>query len=298
VDAGDERATGVRLADGTVVPCKRVISSVGYHNTFGTLVSEEVTERLEIPRRLPIGSSCGFIMANIGLRGNAEELGLTSANFWYHPTREDGDMFGAVLDFMANPTDPDLDPMIMVTFPSIKDRDGAETYGDKTTCQILCTAEHAWFARHAELPTRRRGAEYKAVKREWGERLVALLLRFYPQLEGKIELVDVSTPLSIEHYLGASEGGAVGLDQAPGRFADWRIVKHLDARTPINGLWLTGQDTVTCGQPMVQSAGLITAFRVLGLPQSLRYLARTLPPIARSLVQERRRGPQTTRQAQ
>jgi len=117
------------------------------------------------------------------------------------------------------------------------------------------------------------------------------LLRFYPQLEGKIELVDVSTPLSIAHYLGADGGGAVGLDHTPERFTDLRMVERLDARTPIEGLWLTGQDTVTCGQPIVQGAGLITAFRVLGLQQSVRYLARTLPPIVRSLVQERRRSP-------
>lgn len=137
-------AIGVRLADGKVVRCERVISSVGYHNTFGKLVPEIVTARLGIPRSLPICNSCGFIMANIGLRGTAEELGLSCANLWDHPTREDGDMFGAIDDFMANPTDPEHDPMIMVTFPSIKDRKGAQTYGDKTTCQILCMAEHAY----------------------------------------------------------------------------------------------------------------------------------------------------------
>jgi phytoene dehydrogenase-like protein len=290
VDTASVRTTGVRLTDGTVVPCKRVVSSVGYHNTFGKLLPEQVTERLEIPRRLPIGSSCGFVMANIGLRGTAKELGLSCANLWYHPTRKDGDMFGAINDFMADPTDPECDPMIMVTFPSIKDRKGEGSYGGKTTCQILCTAEPAWFAKYAQLPTRRRGDEYKAVKREWGERLVALMLRFYPQLEGKIELLDVSTPLSIAHYLGANEGGAVGLDHVPERFTDWNLVERLDARTPIEGLWLTGQDTVTCGQPIVQGAGLITAFRVLGLQQSLRYLGRTLPPILRSFSRPERQG--------
>jgi phytoene dehydrogenase-like protein len=291
VDSAEGCTTGVRLADGTIVPCKRVISSVGYHNTFGKLVSENVTDKFEIPRHLSIGNSCGFIMANIGLRGNAEELGLTCANLWYHPTREDGDMFGAIDDFMSNPTDPSHDPMIMVTFPSIKDREGAKKHANKTTCQILCMAEHAWFEQYADRPTRKRGAEYKAVKREWGERLAALLLRFYPQLDGRIELLDVSTPLSIEHYLGAKQGGAVGLDQTPERFTDRSLIERLDPRTPIEGLWLTGQDTVTCGQPIVQGAGLITAFRVLGLQQSLRYLARTLPPIVRSLFRERRRNP-------
>jgi all-trans-retinol 13,14-reductase len=290
VDSASGKTTGVRLADQTVVPCERVISSVGYHNTFDKLVPEEATTRFGIPRRLPVGSSCGWVMANIGLRGSAEELGLTCTNLWYHPTREDGDMFGAVDDFMTDPMNPENDPMVMVTFPSIKAREGEQAYAGKTTCQMLCMAEHAWFEKHADLPTRKRGAEYKALKREWGERLVKVLLRFYPQLEGRIELVDVSTPLSIEHYLGADEGGAVGLDQSPQRFTDWNVVEWLDSRTPIGGLWLTGQDTVTCGQPIVQAAGLISAFRVLGLQQSLRYLGRTLPPIVRSLRKQRALG--------
>ena len=288
VDPRSNRATGVEMEDETIINCKQVVSSVGYHNTFGRLVSDDVTKRLEIPRRLPIGNSCGFVMANIGLRGSAEELGLTSANLWYHPTRANGDMFGAVADFMADPNNPEHDPMIMVTFPSIKDRDGAETYAGKTTCQILCMADYQWFEKFAGRRTRRRGREYKALKAKWGDRLVDLLLRFYPQLEGRIEFVDVSTPLSIQHYLGADEGGAVGLNHTPARFTDWDVIRHLDSRTAVSGLWLTGQDTVTCGQPIVQGAGLITAMRILGLWGSVRYLAQTLPPMIKKLIRDSR----------
>jgi len=289
VDTKTGKVTGVRMADQTVIPCKRVVSSVGYPNTFGKLLREEVTTRFDMPRRLPVGNSCGWVMANIGLRGTAEELGLTCTNLWYHPTREDGDMFGAISDFMADPMNPGHDPMLMITFPSIKSRKGGGTHGDKTTCQMLCMAEHEWFEKFAELPTRKRGAEYKELKQAWGERFVEVLLRYYPQLEGRIELVDVSTPLSIEHYLSSDKGGAVGIDQSPERFTNWRVADWLDVRTPIEGLWLTGQDTVTCGQPIVQAAGLISAFRIVGLVQSLRYLARTLPPIVRSVREERSR---------
>ncbi|MEZ4352442.1 MAG: NAD(P)/FAD-dependent oxidoreductase [Myxococcota bacterium] len=289
VDRAGERVTGVRLADETIVPCRRVVSSTGYHNTFGRLVCDDVTKRLGIPRRLPIGQSCGFVMANIGLRGSAEALGLTCANLWYHPTRDDGDMFGAVEDFMRDPRDPAHDPMIMVTFPSIKDRESAGGQRDpKTTCQILCMAEYAWFERFADRRTRRRGRDYEALKQAWADRLVALLLRFYPQLEGAIELVDVSTPLSIEHYLGAEGGGAVGLDQVPERFTDWSLVERLDARTPVEGLWLTGQDTITCGQPIVQGAGLVTAFRIAGFWRTIDYIARTAPPIVAQVVRDAR----------
>jgi all-trans-retinol 13,14-reductase len=286
VDARSGQTTGVEMDDGTHIPSRQVVSSTGYHNTFGKLVPDDVTKRLEIPRRLPIRSSCGFVMANIGLRGSPEELGLTCANLWFHPTREDGDMFGAVADFLRDPQDPDNDPMIMVTFPSIKDRSAAGR--DKTTCQLLCLAEYDWFEKYAGRRTRRRGAEYKALKAEWGERLVEVLLRFYPQLKDRIELVDVSTPLSIEHYLGSDRGGAVGLDHTPERFTDWEIVKRLDPRTDIPGLWLTGQDTVTCGQPIVQGAGLITALRVLGPLKAAGFLAKAAPPVVRQVLRDLR----------
>ncbi len=72
------------------------------------------------------------------------------------------------------------------------------------------------------------------------------------------------------------------------RFTDWEIVKRLDARTEIPGLWLTGQDTVTCGQPIVQGAGLITALRMLGFRRSLQFLAKAAPPIVRHVVDEMR----------
>lgn len=288
VDPHSDRATGVKMEDGTIIKCAQVVSSAGYHNTFGKLVSEDVTRRLDIPRSLSVGSSSGFLMVNIGLRGSPEELGLTCANLWYHPTREDGDMFGAVNDFMTDPYNPNHEPMIGITFPSIKDQGETEAHPGKTTCQILCTMDYRWFEQFAGLRSRKRGAEYKALKAEWGERLIALLLRFYPQLEGHIDLVDVSTPLSIEHYLGTNEGGSIGLDHTPARFTDWEVIRHLDSRTDIAGLWLTGQDTVTGGQPISQGAGLITAMRMLGFWRSMRYLMKTLPPIVRRVISDSR----------
>jgi phytoene dehydrogenase-like protein len=284
VDPRHDRVEGVRMADGHVIGCDRVISSAGYHNTFGRLLSEDTTKRLDLPRRLPVGQSCGFVMVNLGLRGRPAELGLTCANLWIHPTRPDGDMFGAARDFMSAPDDPAKPPMMMVTFPSIK---AGETDTDTTTCQLLAMADHAWFERWAARRTRRRGADYRALKQRWADRLIAELLRFYPQLEGRIELVDVSTPLSIEHYLATVEGSAVGLDQTPERFADWEVVRRLDARTPIQGLWLTGQDVVTCGQPIVQAAGLITALRILGFWRGARWLSGAARPVLRHLWSSR-----------
>ena len=68
------------------------------------------------------------------------------------------------------------------------------------------------------------------------------------------------------------------------------MVRRLDARSEIPGLWLTGQDTVTCGQPIVQGAGLITALRMLGFTKAMRFLAKAAPPVVRHVVRELRAG--------
>jgi all-trans-retinol 13,14-reductase len=87
-----------------------------------------------------------------------------------------------------------------------------------------------------------------------------------------VDLVDVSTPLTIQHYLRKEQGGAVGLDQTPARYCHPTVQRVTDPRTPVPGLWLTGQDTLLCGVPLVQLSGLITALRVLGLAQGARFV--------------------------
>jgi len=89
----------------------------------------------------------------------------------------------------------------------------------------------------------------------------------YPQLKDKVELADLATPNTIEHYLPTGSGSAIGLDVNGGegcRFTDMSTMKKLDMKTPVPGLWMTGQDTLLCGVPMAQAAGLIAALRIAG----------------------------------
>jgi len=92
----------------------------------------------------------------------------------------------------------------------------------------------------------------------------------------KIEVVDVSTPLSIEYYLAEPSGGAVGLSPSPERYSKWELAKQLDICTPIHNLYMTGQDILLCGQPCVQVAGLLTALRILGPIGSVQFISESV----------------------
>jgi hypothetical protein len=48
------------------IPCKRVVSGAGYAATFDRLVPERVLSKYGVPRRLEVGQSAGFVMANVG----------------------------------------------------------------------------------------------------------------------------------------------------------------------------------------------------------------------------------------
>ena len=97
------------------------------------------------------------------------------------------------------------------------------------------------------------------------------------QLKDSIDFTDVSTPLSIEHYLASPRGAAVGLDPSPLRFGgNMSILKHFDTVTSVPNLYLTGQDSLLCGVVMAQIAGLATALRVGGLLSSVRFVLQNL----------------------
>eukprot|EP00743_Colponemidia_sp_Colp-15_P003770 GILK01004067.1.p1 GENE.GILK01004067.1~~GILK01004067.1.p1 ORF type:complete len:627 (-),score=65.92 GILK01004067.1:98-1945(-) len=276
MDADGKQAIGVRLANGMEIRSSLVVSSCGYHNTFGQLVDRATTERYQIPRQLPIANSAGFVMCNIGIEGRAEDLGITCANVWYHPGPGEGDefdLFAGCQQFWQDPLGSDRHPPLMITFPSMKDRAWVEQHPTKHTCQLLVMAEHEWFQKWANQQSGKRGEEYEAVKEQWKQKCLKVLFAWYPKVESAIRYIDVSTPLSIEYYLREPSGGAVGLDHCPRRFVDWEVVKHLNMKTPIPGLYITGQDTLLCGQPIVLGAGIITALRIAGWLKGLRFVA-------------------------
>jgi all-trans-retinol 13,14-reductase len=72
--------------------------------------------------------------------------------------------------------------------------------------------------------------------------------------------VEVSTPLTYETFAKRQRGGFMGVESSPQRFRqDW-----LRARTPIEGLWLTGQDVSTDGVIGALAGGVICASAMLG----------------------------------
>ena len=122
----------------------------------------------------------------------------------------------------------------------------------------LAPTRFEYWAPWAAARIKHRGAEYEAIKKRLTERLVASVVQQLPQLKGRIEYVDLGTPLSNDYYLGTSWGEAYGLAHTPSRFDQpW-----LTARTPLPNLFLSGQDIACDGVTGAVMAGFLTAWAI------------------------------------
>ena len=80
------------------------------------------------------------------------------------------------------------------------------------------------------------------------------------KVKGKVDYHELSTPLSTRHFANYGRGEIYGAAATPERFR----VAWLGPRTPIGGLFLTGQDAVAHGVTGALYAGLVSASAVLG----------------------------------
>lgn len=251
------KARGLLMEDGERIEAPCVISSAGVMNTFQRLLPAEVVRQHGYDRKLQnVTPSSGHIGLYIGLQGTAEELGLPKTNFWIYPS---ADYEGDVARFEQDRKAPV--PVVYVSFPSAKDPDYQRRHPGTSTIEVVAPAPFEWFEPWSGSTWGKRGEDYDALKAELGDRILEIMYQKLPQLRGRIDYCEVSTPLSTQYFNAYERGELYGINHDPQRFAqDW-----LTPRTKIPGLWLTGQDIVSCGVVGAMMGGVLTAQAIGGL---------------------------------
>jgi all-trans-retinol 13,14-reductase len=252
-----DRVRGLRMADGHEIECACVISDAGAANTFGHLLPADAPAVQGLRQQLAgLKPSLGHLGVYIGLEATAAELGLPRTNFWIYPGN---DSDAAVERFLADPRGAEF-PVVYLSFPSAKDPDFERRHPGKATIEIVAPVPYEVFAPWAGTTWGKRGDDYEALKAQYGERLLEHLVAKLPQLRGRIAYQEVSTPLSMQWFNAAPRGELYGLDHDLARMnADW-----LRPRTPVPGLWLTGQDVMSCGVAGAMMAGVGCAIALAG----------------------------------
>jgi all-trans-retinol 13,14-reductase len=119
---------------------------------------------------------------------------------------------------------------------------------------------YAAFDRWGETRWKKRGDEYGEFKERLQARLFAELERQAPSVVGNIAYTELSTPLTTRHFMNYGHGEIYGIASTPDRF----LMRELGARTPIRGLYLTGQDAAGLGVVGALMGGVISASAATG----------------------------------
>ncbi|HXR40648.1 MAG TPA: NAD(P)/FAD-dependent oxidoreductase [Terracidiphilus sp.] len=252
----DDRAIGVRMADGREFRAGMVVSDAGATNTFNRLLPADTSTveslRAEL-RALPTSSA--HLSLYVGLDATAEALGLTGTNLWIYPGYDHDEN---VRRFAADPAAPFS--AVYISFPSAKDPEFLRRHPGKSTIEVITMLPYGPFARWGNERWKQRGPEYEQLKQQFAARLLDELQRQVPQVAGHIQHAELSTPVTTRHFMNYEKGEIYGIAATPARFA----VRALSARTPIRNLYLTGQDVASLGVVGALYGGVISASVALG----------------------------------
>ena len=124
--------------------------------------------------------------------------------------------------------------------------------------EVIAWTDWSTVERWADLPSGQRGDDYHSFKKKVETGLLEQFTHYFPKLAELIVFKEVSTPLATASITGHRMGSFYGLDVTPHRVT----TDALRMKTPIEGLYLTGQDVLTPGIPGAFWGGFLCAVTI------------------------------------
>jgi len=245
-----DRVVGVHTSDGEQIYADVVISNIGARETINNLLPGGFGPKDWIDEILALPPSIAHFSLFLGFEGDIEDAGATRSNHWIYPN---GEVDAVWAD--APLGDP---PGFFVSFASLKDPAHIPGPKQKHAGEMVVWTDWSTVTRWADLPSGERGADYKAFKQKVEDKMFGLYAANFPDLAKLVVLKELSTPLATESITGHHEGRFYGLDGTPERV----LSDALRAKTPIKGLYLSGQDVVSQGIQGALWGGILCAASV------------------------------------
>lgn len=244
----DGKAVGVRIESGEEINAPIVVSAIGAGETVKRLLPEKIREQgwaREIASFKP--SVCHFEVF-LGFEGDIAKHGATRANHWLHETWDTNDgVWSAAADEPIR--------MSFVSFPSLKDPAHNPGPANRHTGEMLVLSDWSAVAEFADGGAAERPAEWAAFKEKIEAKMLAFFAEKFPALAPLIVFHELGTPLATAAFTRHEKGGFYGVETTPRRM----LSDALNARTPVPGLFLSGQDVMIPGIAGALSGGMLGA---------------------------------------
>jgi phytoene dehydrogenase-like protein len=182
----NNRAVGIRLSDGSEHRADIIISAADGRTTiFDMLEGKYVNDTIRgYYKELPIFSP--IVQVSMGVAGEFPK---------------DSPLITYCLDKPVSIAGEDRHEIGIRLFGY----DPTLAPAGKSVIEVMMDSKYAYWKALAEDPER-----YDAEKKQVGVTVLNTLEEFYPGISGKVEVIDVTTPLTTEHYTGNWQGSMEG----------------------------------------------------------------------------------------
>ncbi len=267
------RAIGVQTADGDVFYADNIVSNTDPETTFINLIGREHLSRKLRNKLNKTKYSTSCVSLFLGVEQNLKKMGLDSGNYWFYEHSDIDKIYSlGQTDYIINHPPPG----IFMTITSLKDP--TKTKKGMHTIEAFSFTNYQAFAKWESEPKGDRSKEYNNLKNRIMENMIALLDRRVPGLKDAILFKNLSTPLTIKHYINSYKGNIYGTDKIKRQIGPFGYT----TKTEIKNLYLCGASTFSHGVAGVIGTGLQTAATILRCKKSA-LLDQNGPPIKISL---------------
>jgi phytoene dehydrogenase-like protein len=248
--ADDERIVGVCTAAGEEFLSDVVISTIGARETVDQLLPAGIGQEDWINEIRSFQPGICHFSVYLGFEGDVEAAGATKANHWIYPGGETDVVWQDVLN--SSP------PAMFVSFASLKDPVHDPGPRRQHSGEVLVWADWSVVSRWADQPRGERGEDYAKFRQNAEARIFEQFEKYFPDLAKLVVFRELATPLSTVAITGHRKGAFYGLDVTPDRM----LSDALRVKTPIKGLYLSGQDAASPGIPGAMWGGVLCAGRI------------------------------------
>ncbi len=249
------QAIGVRLADGTELRAKKIISNASPRITYEQLVGREFLSN-KLQRKLDqftytTAALVLYIATDLDLAG----MGLDSGNYWYTPSHDIEAYYRQIQS--TNIVDADESPGVFVGISSMKDPDSFRN--GQHTIEAVSFISYDVFKQWRHTEHNNRPDDYYALKRKLTTSMLKTIEHIIPGISDHLIYCDLSTPLTNDHYVRSTNGSCYGTEKTLRQFGPFSF----KGRSEINNLFLCGASTAAHGLSGATASGLGVASSLL-----------------------------------
>jgi len=139
------------------------------------------------------------------------------------------------------------------SFPSLKDPLHDPGPDQLHTGEVVTFVPWSAFQKWKDTRWHKRGEDYTDYKEKLTKVMLDQYLAHMPELRPMVDYVELSTPLSTDHFVRPMNGSIYGIEPTPERFANDNLRPH----TPIKGLYLAGSEVASVGVIGAMMGGIL-----------------------------------------